>query len=144
MITLPIKTIDNQSFSMALSKLANNPHFPATTAYNIAKILDKVEEEVSHKRDDYFSKVKKWSSLDEHGNVKFSAPGQPMFLDSKAESEFKVYMEEMMKGTIKIPRHKIALQVFEEAQAKLSKEDMKLTPKELYILKDIFHELEAV
>lgn len=144
MITIPVKTIDSSTFNQALSKLANNPHFPASTAYNIAKILDKVEEEIMHKRDAYFSKMKSWASQDEHGNPKFASPGVPMFLDSKAEKEYKDYMEEIMKGSIKIARHKIQLNIFEDAQAKLSKEEMKLTPKELYVLKDIFHELEAV
>ena len=134
---LTYKDLNDQSLNMAMQKLGSTPLTPKV-AYNISRIQNKLQSELVTLRELFTKLVKKYSELDEKGNVK--QPGGPGSFQIKPDC-----MDAWNKEHAELMDIEFDLEPYRCKKIKISDiTEVKLSPYEISALEPMLTELELL
>jgi len=127
MIKLSYSTLRSDSFHMVFSKLCRSQEFSVQTAYQIAKLKDKIRKELQIEQDLFLGLVRQYCKLDEKGEIlpikqeDKVIPGTFEIVPEK-QDEWNAKYGEFIKQEITIDRDPIGLK--DIGSAELSADDL--------------------
>lgn len=133
MIKVSYQDINNPQLERALNKIIQNAHLPVKTAYQIAKISEKIKSELGVARRVYAAILDRHVAKKEDGTFE-TQDHQYVFIEGHKELYEKEFTE-FLSVVFEIPRHKILLSDLG---------DLVLTPAEAIAISPIVSDLEEV
>ena len=86
---------------------------PVKTAYKVAKIKKKIDEEITVYENFYREALQRYGAKDENGQIKISEDGTQYLLEEGKEEEFKSRILEIQSIVINLDEPKISIQEME-------------------------------